>query len=153
MLRPTSAADAELLGGWFIRPDVLQYWGGVALSADEVAERYLGRRRPTVECFIVETDATPAGFIQYWLDGERRGGIDLVLLEEHRRRGLGRAAVHAIVDYLVDELRWLEVTVDPDDWNEDGKQFWSAVGFVPARTVIDDEDRQPYTLMRWNPQP
>ncbi|HEX2785910.1 MAG TPA: hypothetical protein VHN36_20215 [Ilumatobacteraceae bacterium] len=61
--------------------------------------------------------------------------------------------MHAIVEYLVDVLQWLDVTVDPDDWNEDGKQFWAAVGFVPVRTVIDDEDRQPYTLMRWDPRP
>jgi aminoglycoside 6'-N-acetyltransferase len=148
-LRPTSEHDLELLSGWFTRPDVNRYWGGVPLSVEEVAAKYIGRRRPLVECFIVEVEDTPVGWIQYHIDGERRGGIDLVLLQEHRRRGVGRAAANAIVDYLLHELRWSEVTVDPAEWNEDGKQFWAAIGFAFVRSVVDDPDVEPYTLMRW----
>lgn len=132
-LRPTSEHDLELLTRWFARPDVNRYWGGRPLSIEEVAAKYIGRRRPTVECFVVEVDDTPAGWIQYHVDGDRHGGIDLVLLAEHRRRGVGAAAVHSIVGYLLDELKWSEVTVDPAEWNEDGTRFWAAVGFVPAQ--------------------
>ena len=148
-LRPTREHDLELLTGWFARPDVNRYWGGVPLSIEEVAAKYIGRRRPMVECFIVEVDDTPAGLIQYHVDGERHGGIDLVLLEEQRRRGVGRAAVNAIVGYLINELQWSEVTVDPAEWNEDGTRFWAAVGFAPVRAVHDDPDRESHTLMRW----
>ncbi len=148
-LRPTGEHDLELLNGWFARPDVNRYWGGVPLSIDEVAAKYIGRRRPLVECFIVEVDDRPVGWIQYHVDGERHGGIDLVLLDEQRRQGVGRAAVNAIVGYLVNELQWSEVTVDPAEWNEDGTRFWDAVGFSPVRSVHDDPDRESYTLMRW----
>ena len=129
VLRPTSEDDLDLLSGWFTRPDVTRYWGGKPLSTDEVAAKYVGLRRPLVECFIVQDGETSVGLIQYHIDGDRRGGIDLVLLEEHRRRGIGRAAADAIIDYLFVDLDWSEVTVDPDEWNEDGKRFWAAIGF------------------------
>jgi aminoglycoside 6'-N-acetyltransferase len=149
VLRPTSERDLEILTGWFARPDVNRYWGGTPLPRDEIAAKYIGRRRPSVECFIIELANTPVGWIQYHLDAERRGGIDMVLLEEQRGQGVGRAAAHAIVDYLLDELRWSEVTVDPAEWNEDGKRFWAAIGFAPVRSIDDDPDREPYSLMRW----
>jgi aminoglycoside 6'-N-acetyltransferase len=150
VLRPTTEADLDLLVGWFARPDVVRYWGGAPLSEDEVAAKYVGRRRPAVECFIVQIGETPAGWIQYHLVGERRGGVDMVLLEEHRGRGVGRAAVRALVEFLLGRLHWSEVTVDPDDWNAGGKAFWASVGFEPSGIVVDDGDREPYVLMRWN---
>jgi aminoglycoside 6'-N-acetyltransferase len=150
VVRPTTAADLELLVEWFERPDVVKYWGGTPLSEEEVEAKYIGRRRPAVECFIVQTGDTPAGLLQYHTDGERRGGIDMVLLEEHRGRGVGRAAVHAVVEFLLGQLQWSEITVDPDDSNADGKAFWASVGFGTVALVVDDADRDPYVLMRWN---
>lgn len=150
-LRPTIADDLDLLASWFTRPDVVKYWGDEPLSRDEVAEKYVGRRRPAVECFVVQTGTTPVGLIQYWVDDhhDNRGGIDMVLLEEHRRHGLGRAAAHALVTFLLDTLHWSSITVDPDDWNGDAKAFWTAVGFEPIRLVADEPGRVPYVLMRW----
>ena len=118
-----------LLTRWFARPDVVKYWGGAPLPEAEVAAKYIGRRRPAVECFIVEADNTATGLIEYHHDGDRRGGIDMVLLEEHRGLGLGRAAALALVAFLQEQLHWSDVTVDPDDWNDDGKAFWIAIGF------------------------
>ena len=56
----------------------------------------------------------------------------------------------AIIDYLFVDLDWSEVTVDPDEWNEDGKRFWAAIGFETLRTIRDRHDRSRYTLMRRN---
>jgi len=117
-----------------------------------VAAKYIGRRRPIVECFIVLAADVPVGLIQYHEDDERTGGIELVLLEEHRRLGIGRAAADAIVEFLVEKLRWSSITVAPDDWNNDGKTFWAAVGFETVREVRDEAGREPYMLMRWTPR-
>ncbi len=148
VLRPTNVDDLDLLVRWFRRPDVAMYWGGRPLSVDEVAAKYLGQRRPAVECFVIQHDGSPVGWMQYHLDGERSGGIDMVLLEEHRRLGVGGAAVRAMVDYLLNRLHWSEVTVDPDDRNDDGKAFWEAVGFERFGLISDDGDRAPYVQMR-----
>lgn len=37
-LRPTREHDLELLTGWFARPDVNRYWGGVPLSIDAAVD-------------------------------------------------------------------------------------------------------------------
>ena len=54
------------------------------------------------------------------------------------------------IEFLVEQLQWSEVTVDPDDWNAAGKAFWEAIGFQPIRTVNNAGEREPYLLMRWN---
>ncbi len=103
-LRQATEGDLALLVAWFSKPEVYRWWGGVPLSGDTVAEKYVGRRRPAVESLIVEKDGEPVGYIQFHqgfedCHGADEGGIDMFIVPSNRRQGLGRDAIAALVDY------------------------------------------------------
>ncbi|WP_033216093.1 GNAT family N-acetyltransferase [Kitasatospora phosalacinea] len=128
-LVPTGEDDLDLLAGWFADPAFVEHWGGAPLPRREVAEKYLGRRRPRVESFLVRADGGPVGYAQYWWSGPDGGGIDLVLLPAARGRGLGPDAARALVAHLRGELGWRRVTVDPEPGNARAVRAWEKAGF------------------------
>jgi aminoglycoside 6'-N-acetyltransferase len=134
----------------FRNPAVLEHWGGAPLGDDEIEVKYLGRRSPAVECFIVEHDRDPIGLVQYF-ESEREpdGGMDLVLLPDARGRGLGTSVVLTIREFLTTQLGWNRLTVDPDLSNQSATEFWRRMNFVPVEIVSDEAGREPYTLMEW----
>ncbi len=150
-LRPTAAADLALARSIFTDPGVYERWGGRPISDEEIVEKYLGRRSPTVECFFVEAGGGVVGFAQYHVsdDGGEGAGMDLVLLPAARGRGVGSAVVHAMVHFVRGRLGWRRFTVDPDVANERGVNFWRKAGFAPLQIVQGDGDREPYWLMEW----
>jgi aminoglycoside 6'-N-acetyltransferase len=87
-LRPATDDDLDLLVGWLADPEIYRWWEGRALSREEVADLYTGRRRPDVEPFVVEADGVPVGYLQVWRGTETSGGIDMFLVPEARGRGL-----------------------------------------------------------------
>ncbi|WNI20539.1 GNAT family N-acetyltransferase [Streptomyces sp. ITFR-16] len=134
-LVPTTEDDLDLLAGWFAAPEFVEQWGGVPYSREEVAEKYVGRRRPRVGSFLVLAQGVPTGYAQYWYAGEAEGGIDMVLTPEGRGRGLGPDAARALVAYLREVLGWRRVTVDPAAGNLRAVRAWEKAGF---RTVSSD---------------
>jgi len=150
VLRPTSEGDLDTLRAFFTSPGVYERWGGKPLSDEEISAKYLGRRRPTVECFIVEEEGRPVGFVQYHVDGgDEGGGMDLILLPTERGRGIGTAVLLAVVGFVHSQLGCHRITVDPDVSNARGVNFWRKIGFMPLRLVDDDDGREPYWLMQW----
>ena len=138
-LRPASEDDLDLLTGWHADPDVYEWWDHRALSSDEVAEKYVGRRSPGVESFIVEADGRSIGFLQYWLGDPGQAGLDMFLVPDARHRGLGPDAARAVVRYLIDERGMGRVTVDPRVDNARAIRAWRKVGFVEEKE-FDGED-------------
>lgn len=136
---------------FFDDPGVYDRWGGRPLDAAEISEKYVGRRSPQVECFIVEHDGRDVGLVQYHVadDSGEGGGMDLSLLPDVRGRGVGSAVVHAIVGFVRSELHWQRLTVDPDVSNDRGVDFWKKVGFVSAGVVEYHQGREPYLLLEW----
>lgn len=65
-VRPVGEADLDLLAGWFGDAAFVEHWGGTPVSPAEVAEKYVGRRRPEVESFVVLAGGEPVGYAQYW---------------------------------------------------------------------------------------
>ncbi|ROR35378.1 aminoglycoside 6'-N-acetyltransferase [Kitasatospora cineracea] len=128
-LVPTGEDDLELLAGWFADPGFVEHWGGAPLSRQEVAEKYLGRRRPQVESFLVLAADAPVGYAQYWRAGPDGGGLDLVLVPHARGRGLGPDAARALLAHLVGESGWRRVTVDPAAANVRAVRAWEKAGF------------------------
>jgi aminoglycoside 6'-N-acetyltransferase len=112
-LRPAGDADLDLLAGWFADPDVYLWWGSEPIGRERVSADYTGHRSPEVESFIVEAEGSPVGFLQYWRATGRSGGIAMFLVPEARGRGLGPDAARTTADFLLSELGWTEVTVDP----------------------------------------
>ncbi len=149
LLRPTDDGDLATLRSFFDDPGVHEQWGGRPLTDHEILAKYTGKRAPAVQCFIVEEDRNPIGFMQYHQSDDRGGGLDLVLHPVVRGRGLGRAVVLAMVDYLQSARGWQLITVDPEASNPRGVDFWERVGFEPARLVEDEPGRPPYWLMKW----
>lgn len=150
VLRPTTEDDLPTLRMIFTDPGVYEQWDGSPKGDDEIVAKYVGRRSPNVECFIVEESERTIGFVQYHVaDGSDGGGMDLVLLPAERGRGFGSKVVQGLVRYVVGELGWRRFTVDPDVSNARGVNFWTRVGFTPIRVVDDGDAREPYWLMEW----
>ncbi|MFF8796456.1 GNAT family N-acetyltransferase [Streptomyces globisporus] len=128
-LVPTTEADLDLLAGWFASPDFVAYWGGVPLSRTEVAVKYVGRRRPRVQSYLVLAEDAPVGYAQFWYADEAEGGIDLVLQPDAQGGGLGPDATRALLAHLGGELGWRRVTVDPVRENVRAVRAWEKAGF------------------------
>ncbi|MEU6282309.1 GNAT family N-acetyltransferase [Streptomyces sp. NPDC047028] len=135
LLVPTGEGDLDLLAGWFADPEFVANWGGVPLSRAVVAAKYVGRRRPQVESFLVLDQGVPVGYAQYWSVGAREGGLDMVLTSGARGRGLGPDAAGALVRHVCGTLGWERVTVDPAAANVRAVRAWEKAGF---RRVPDD---------------
>ncbi|MFE2992915.1 GNAT family N-acetyltransferase [Streptomyces sp. NPDC059262] len=128
-LVPATEDDLDLLAKWFASPELIEHWDGVPKSRDEVAEKYVGRRRPRVESFLVLAQNTPVGYAQYWHADVTEGGIDMVLAPKARGRGLGPDAARALLAHLGGNLGWRRVTVDPVRGNVRAVRAWEKTGF------------------------
>lgn len=128
-LVPTSEADLDLLARWFADPEFVEHWGGLPMPREEVAAKYVGRRRPQVESFLIHAQGVPVGYAQYWHAGADEGGIDMVLATEARGRGLGPDAARALITYLCKTLGWRRVTVDPSATNIRAVHAWEKASF------------------------
>ncbi|MDP9444404.1 MAG: GNAT family N-acetyltransferase [Actinomycetota bacterium] len=144
-LRPATAEDAPLLTAWFADPRVYRAWGGRPKSIEEVLAKYTGRRAPQVECRLVVVAGHPCAFVQYVDVGAERA-VDLFVVPEHQRRGVGAAAV-AVLAAAAAAAGCDRLSADPDLSNEVGLRFWAAVGFRPERVVDDEPGREPYLKM------
>jgi aminoglycoside 6'-N-acetyltransferase len=136
-LRSVTAADLDLLVGWFADPEVYRWWDGAPKPREEVAHKYAGGRRPQVESFVVEADGAPVGYIQYGVGDATSGWLDMFLIPAARHRGLGADAARALVRYLLTERGWRRVTVDPFLDNPRAIHAWSKAGFRPERELPD----------------
>ena len=139
-IRPATEDDLDLLAGWFGDPEFVTWWGGKPLTRDVVAEKYVGRRAPDVESYVVERRGEPVGYIQAWTDdGGRSGGIDLALVPSAQGRGLGPDAGRALAEHLV-ARGWEPVTVDPAQDNLIAVRAWEKAGFVSEGEWPDHPD-------------
>ena len=118
----------------------VEWWGGTPLPRYEVAAKYVGRRAPAVESYIVEVDGDDIGYIQAWTDdGGRSGGIDMVLVPERQGLGFGPDAGRALAEELVGR-GWNPVTVDPALSNLRAIRAWEKAGFASDGEWPDHPD-------------
>jgi aminoglycoside 6'-N-acetyltransferase len=139
-LRPSTEADLARLEHWFAEPEVYRWWGGRPLTREHVAAKYIGRRCPRVESFIVEFDGQPIGYIQYHLEGPGDAGLDMMLLPDHRDRGLGPRAARLLLAHLASVRGWTDISVDPAIDNARAIRGWEKAGFVIEREWLDHPD-------------
>ena len=138
-LRPVVPADLDLLTGWLSDPEVYRWWGGSPKSREEIPEQFM-ERQPGFEPFIVEAAGEPIGYLQYWTGDATSGGIDMFLVPSKREQGLGPDAARAAVRYLIDDLGWRRVTVDPYADNQRAQRAWAKAGFRFERELPDHPD-------------
>lgn len=132
MLVPAAEEHLPLLAEWFADPEFVRNWGGRPLSREEVAAKYIGRRRPAVVSFLVLRGDAPVGYAQYVTAGPHEGGIDMVLLPHVQGRGHGPDAARALIRHLHTVAGWDRVTVDPEASNSRAIRAWSKAGFRPV---------------------
>lgn len=147
-LRLTTAADLDLLAGWFSAPEFVRYWGGKAIPRDELKRYCIGGKEHTtddgrpewVHCYIIQSGDTTIGYIQSWRAPPEAGGIDIILAPEFRGQGFGADAVRALTTYLHEECDWATVTVDPASSNLRAQRTFQKCGFVVVRDWPDHPD-------------
>jgi len=146
-LRLSTEDDLDRLEQWFADPEVYRWWGGRRQSREDVAAKYIGRRCPRVEAFIVELAGRDIGYIQYHLEGPGQAGLDMMLLPGFRGRGLGPRAARMLVKHLTLARGWMDLTVDPAVGNGRAIRGWEKAGFVIDADWPDHPDG-PALLMR-----
>ncbi|MFJ3660261.1 GNAT family N-acetyltransferase [Streptomyces sp. NPDC090119] len=132
LLVPATEEHLPLLARWFADPEFVREWGGQPLGREEVAAKYIGRRRPAVVSLLVLEGVDPVGYAQYVTAGPYEGGIDMVLVPHAQGRGHGPDAARALVRHLHTVVGWDRVTVDPEASNRRAVRAWSKAGFRPV---------------------
>jgi aminoglycoside 6'-N-acetyltransferase len=148
-LRPSIQSDLDLLARWFANPAVYRWWGRKPIPRDIVEAKYTGRRCPQVESFIIERDGRPIGYIQYHLEGPGDAGLDMTLIPAARNQGLGPMAARMLIDRLVRDVGFRDITVDPLQSNGRAIRAWEKAGFRIERPWNDHPDGPAY-LMRFH---
>lgn len=170
--RPATDDDVALLVRWHADPDVSRYWDDETFTDDEMQRRLA---RPDVDRWVIEDDGEPVGLLQSWWEPEPpagvdspepaisgvadlrgagaalRGGIDGFLIPTARGRGVMPVIARRLAADLL-ERGWVEVTVDPYEWNERAIRGWEKAGFVEvSRGHEPDEDHSAeWVLMRFS---
>jgi aminoglycoside 6'-N-acetyltransferase len=138
VVRPATAADADLLVDWHADPEIARYWDDERHTRDEMLLRLAA---PDVDAYIVEAGGEPVGYLQAWFDGDdETGGLDMFLVPAARGRGLGPDAARTVAERLVaGGLR--RVIVDPYLSNEPAIRAWRRAGFQPVAEREPDDER------------
>jgi len=149
VVRPATAADAELLAGWHADPEVSRFWDDETYTVEQMRAEL---EEPNVEPYVVEADGEPVGYLQAWWEEATpdQGGLDMFLVPGARGRGLGPDAARALARHLREERGWTRVTTDPYTWNERAVRAWGRAGFVPVEErPADAGHTAAWLLMVW----
>jgi aminoglycoside 6'-N-acetyltransferase len=148
--RAATTGDVRLLVDWHADPEVSRYWDDETFTEDEMRARLA---REGVDTWIVEDGGRPVGLLQSWWDDDppKRGGIDGFLVPSARGRGVMPTVARQLAADLLAQ-GWVEVTVDPYEWNERAIRGWEKAGFVEvSRGHAPDEDHSAeWVLMRFS---
>ena len=105
---------------------------GLAEPADRVARREQLQPHPLFVHVVVRRDGVPVG-VATGFAGPSLEVVQVGVLEEHRRRGHGRALVEALM--VVGRARGLETVVAAP--TPEGGRLFAALGFAPAPVTPD----------------
>jgi aminoglycoside 6'-N-acetyltransferase len=137
LVRPATAADADLLVAWHADPEVARYWDHKTFTREEMLDRLA---RPHVAPFIVEAEERPVGYLQAWFDSESGdGGLDMFLIPSMRGHGFGPDAARTLARSLC-AAGQRRLIVDPYLWNEAAIRAWRQAGFQPIEEREPDEE-------------
>jgi aminoglycoside 6'-N-acetyltransferase len=140
-VRAAAASDEALVGGWLSDPENYAYWGGSAVSPQEIRAHCAIRTEPgeTVWAYIILEGDAPVGYLQAWRKFGGDAGFDVFLVQEARGRGIGSVALRLMAEHVTVTLRWPTVTVDPERSNSRAIRAFTKAGFVALGSPRDDE--------------
>jgi aminoglycoside 6'-N-acetyltransferase len=125
-LRPITPADTAELRRIHGTADVALWWGEPVADfpyEDTFATRY-----------VIELDGTVAGMVQYFEEPDpnyRHAMIDLFVDPAFHGRGLGTAALRAVIEILTVQRGHHRLTIDPAADNAAAIHVYGKVGFIP----------------------
>jgi RimJ/RimL family protein N-acetyltransferase len=139
IIRAAHRNDEVILTQWFNDPGVYVYWGGKALSPEEIAAHCTVQIDDDI-CwpFIIMDSGKAVGYIHAWLRSDKTGGLDLFVAPQYRRRGIGLRAIRMLAEHLRDEHEWRRITVDPNVENTGAGKFFERAGFVETGEFIHE---------------
>jgi aminoglycoside 6'-N-acetyltransferase len=166
-LIPMTEGDLPLVVEWRSRPEVHEWYGGRAFTADEIRAKHLDNTDPVTRC-IVYLDGEPIGFLQFyeylpeWKPAiglrpeEEAWGLDLYIGEPHLHgQGIGTLLVRGVAEQLVSEHGATRVTIDPHIGNLAAIRCYEKAGFRKVRLMPSYErvrgEWKDAWLMEWHP--
>ena len=135
-----STREAELAGvDWTEEDKAAFLWQQFEAQARHYREQYDGAAYD-----VIEVDSRPVGrlYVARWADEIRI--MDISLLPENRRRGIGTALLRNLLDEAARTGKW--VTVHVEQFNP-ARRLYERLGFHRVRNV------GVYLLMQWSPGP
>ena len=135
-----STREAELAGvDWTEEDKAAFLWQQFEAQARHYREQYDGAAYD-----VIEVDSRPVGrlYVARWADEIRI--MDISLLPENRRRGIGTALLRNLLDEAARTGKW--VTVHVEQFNP-ARRLYERLGFRRVRDV------GVYLLMQWSPGP
>ena len=138
VLRPATAADADVLTAILAQPDVARWWG--RYDADRVRSELIDSEDSSV--FVVEVDQTVVGAISYYEEPAsdyRHASVDIFLATEWHGKGIGTDAVRTMVRYLIHDVGHHRLSIDPAADNTKAIRAYERVGFRRVGVMRDYE--------------
>lgn len=147
-LMEDTLADYTALRNWFLEPELKQWvWcdekDEASVPLERIIEKYGARVKNPVDVFpyFILSDGEPIGFIQYYLAGEKRIGLDMWIgIAGERNRGYGSQALHQMVEIIRSrhpEVK--ELFIDPELANQRAVRCYQKAGFLPEETFVGEE--------------
>lgn len=138
-VRAATDGDIETLLTVLNDPEVTRWWP--ADEFDDIAATLDGRDDDAVGA-IIEHDGAIAGFVQYYEIEDpqyRHAGIDILVADGFRNRGVGPAAIRLLTDWLFDECGHHRIVIDPNAANPRAIRAYEKVGFKVVGTLREYE--------------
>jgi len=135
-----STREAELAGVDWTEEEKAAF----LLQQFEAQDRHYREQYDGAVYDVIEVDGRPAGrlYVARWADEIRI--LDISLLPENRRRGIGTALLRNLLDEAARTGKW--VTVHVEQFNP-ARGLYERLGFRRVRDV------GVYVLMQWSPGP
>jgi aminoglycoside 6'-N-acetyltransferase len=124
-LRPIEPADAGVLRGILAAPEVAAWWG-------PVPDGFPATDDPDSTRFAIVVDGRVRGLVQFGEEPDpdyRYAAVDIFVDPAVHGRGIGTAALRAMVEHLVRERGHHRVTIDPAAHNHAAVRAYEKAGF------------------------
>ena len=134
--KPATVTDAALLGSWNAQL-ILDERHGNRMTAIELEARMRGwLAGGTYRAVIFHCDSVPAGYALFGSEPDASIYLrQFFICREHRRKGIGTAAMELLIGRIFPPKALLKVVVLAQ--NEAAQRFWASLGFHKHALILE----------------